>query len=158
TYWGDLRMPATMVGHVMSNLGTGTLPYAALVNSWSEPPYATIGLGTGTMASYCRPYQHLAYYEIDDQIRNFSLPPRGQKAFFTYLLGSIRRGGNVEVVMGDARLSMERPQRLAGEERSPFTLFPVLPTDYRVGTSGDDSDHASLPQSTMSPHREKYYK
>ena len=32
---------------------------AAASTCWSEPPYATIGLGTGTMASYGRPYQHV---------------------------------------------------------------------------------------------------
>ena len=43
------------------------------MTAWSEPPIATIGLGTGTMASYGRPYQQVHFYEIDNQILRFSL-------------------------------------------------------------------------------------
>src|SRR5437763_13289732 len=46
-YWADARMPAAVAGQVMSNLGTSALPMGGLVNLWSEPPFATIGLGTG---------------------------------------------------------------------------------------------------------------
>src|SRR5207244_3249140 len=69
------------------------------------------------------------FYEIDDNIRNFSLPPkiqsekgeetvnprflwRGKDPFFTYLTDALGRGANLEIIMGDARLSMakERPE------------------------------------------------
>ena len=52
----------------------GVFPVDAVAAAWSEPPFATIGLGTGTMASYGRPFQHVHYYEIDRQIRRLSLP------------------------------------------------------------------------------------
>jgi hypothetical protein len=120
-YTADARMPTAIVGHLMGDLGAGTLPIASFTNLWSEPPYATIGLGTGTMASYGRPYQHVHYYEIDNHIRKLSLPGnthfysydkaddiRG-KRYFTYLDGAIRRGSQVEVLMGDARLRMALP-------------------------------------------------
>ena len=70
---GDARLPAAMVGLGMTDLDSG-MPFNAIVNAWTEPPVATIGLGTGTMASYGRPYQHITFYEIDDQIRIFSEP------------------------------------------------------------------------------------
>jgi len=154
TYWGDLRMPATMVGNIAAMIGTGTLPNAALVNAYSEPPLATIGLGTGTMASYARPYGHFTYYEIDEQIRNFSLPPRGEKARFTYLMNAMKRGVNLEVIMGDARLSMERPQ---------LTLFPVLKYDTRLGVGTADDAEVELPdleawKNRLPKEREHYYK
>src|ERR1019366_6813845 len=57
TYWADTRMPASLAASVFADLGTGSLPMTTLVTAWSEPPIATIGLGTGTMASYGRPYQ-----------------------------------------------------------------------------------------------------
>jgi len=92
----------------------------AVIGTWSEPPYATIGLGTGTMASYGRPFQHVVFYEIDSQIRSFSLQdwrwPDGTKApWFNYLQDAMKRGSRLEVIMGDARLSMKQEDpKLAG--------------------------------------------
>ncbi len=120
-YYADARMPAAIVGNLLGDLQAGPLPLASFVNLWSEPPFATIGLGTGTMASYGRPYQHVHYYEIDNQIRKLSLPKKsyytyypqeekpGGKRWFTYLDQAIQRGSDVQVLMGDARLRMALP-------------------------------------------------
>jgi hypothetical protein len=118
TFWADARMPCTQIGQVVASLGVGNLPVANLVDAWSEPPYATIGLGTGTMASYSRPYQSLDYYEIDEKIRNMSLPTDGSGPFFTYLLSALQRGVNLDIIMGDARLTMqkENPRNLIRPE------------------------------------------
>jgi hypothetical protein len=124
TYWADARMPASLIGMGALNAGALNLPMEHLVDLWSEPPYATIGLGTGTMASYARPYHHCHFYEIDNLIRRLSLPvgglenyfalekmPREGKAYFTYLQESLRRGANLQVLMGDARLRMAQPYK-----------------------------------------------
>jgi hypothetical protein len=118
-YWADARMPCAIIGNLMGDLAGGVLPTASLVNMWSEPPYATVGLGTGTMASYGRPFQHVHYYEIDNHIRVLSLPRKayyhyydddpGGKRYFTYLHEAIERGSEVQVLMGDARLRMALP-------------------------------------------------
>jgi hypothetical protein len=161
TFWADARGPTATVG-LLATLGASPLPYDALLNAAvSEPPYATIGLGTGTMASYCRPYQHLTFYEIDRQIREFSLPPRGNRAFFTYLLGTMRRGANLEVIMGDARLTMEH--QLALTTSNPdIKIYPILPGDKRTGAEGEDPGgnrvSPTLTTSTMFQNRDHYYK
>ena len=139
TYWADARMPASLVGMGATPLGTGPLPMGQLVDLWSEPAYATIGLGTGTMASYGRPFQHVHYYEIDNHVRRLSLPldkkfkyyfskatlpdddlpftreayrgSKKPKTYFTYLKDAIRRGCEVQVLMGDARLRMDLPYK-----------------------------------------------
>ena len=114
TYWSDVRMPISLLGGLGGDLmvmGGGSmamLPLTPLVDTWSEPPYATIGLGTGTMASYARPYQILHFYEIDDRIKRLSLPKSGDP-YFTYLKGALDRGADVRVLMGDARLRMAQP-------------------------------------------------
>ncbi|MBI3408218.1 MAG: hypothetical protein HY040_07665 [Planctomycetes bacterium] len=122
TYGADLRLPASIVGLGAVPLGTANLPVEQLTACWSEPPYAVIGLGTGIMASYGRCLQHVTFYEIDDLIRHFSLPPNDRfllpdrdDPYFTYLIDAVRRGSNLEMVMGDARLSMaqERPEASA---------------------------------------------
>jgi hypothetical protein len=125
TFYADARLPVSMIGMGALPTGVGNLPLDQITNVWSEAPYATIGLGSGTMAGYGRWLQHVTYYEIDDNIRNFSLPPmikndkgeetpnpkflwRGKDPFFTYLSDTIGRGANLEVIMGDARLSMKK--------------------------------------------------
>ncbi len=106
--FSDTRMPAYLaaVGAGPNSFGlAGPLPVAQLAGLWSEPPYATIGLGTGTMASYGRPYQHVHFYEIDNHIRRFSLQ---DKPHFSYLRQAQKRGSLVQVLMGDARLRMQQ--------------------------------------------------
>ena len=120
-YHSDARMPASLIAMGGFSFGSN-LPLNQLVDLWSEPPYATIGLGTGTMASYARPYQHVHFYEIDNIIRRLSLPGPSLKNFFTrelaqlqsgttyftYLREALDRGAIVQVFMGDARLRMNQ--------------------------------------------------
>jgi thiaminase len=139
TYWADTRMPANLVTAAFADINSiaSTVPMTTLVAAWSEPPIATVGLGTGTMASYGRPYQHVHFYEIDNEVRLFSLavPTREMLAdyakdvgvyqayqkkkkddsrrdtFFNYLEQCVERGSTVQVLMGDARLRMALPYK-----------------------------------------------
>jgi hypothetical protein len=147
TYWADARLPASLVGSGAANFGM-LLPLPQIVSAWSEPAYATIGLGTGTMASYSRPFQHMTFYEIDQHIRNFSLPPEGRETYYTYVQGALRRGTKLEIIMGDARLTMSRDQ---------------LNTDgtyYVDDFSNADKHDARVPwkTSTSFNNRESYYR
>jgi hypothetical protein len=111
TYHSDARMPCVQIGQAVAGLGIGNLPFGNLVGLWCEPPFATIGLGTGTMASYGRPYQHVHFYEIDNQIRRLSLPEDGGETYFNYLKSAKDRHGEVQVLMGDARTRMHLPYK-----------------------------------------------
>jgi hypothetical protein len=57
-----------------------------------------VGLGTGTLATYGRPGDNFRIYEIDPQ--DWQLAAR----YFTYLADC---AGTIDVVIGDARLSLE---------------------------------------------------
>ncbi len=73
-----------------------------------------VGLGTGTMAAWGREGDLVRFYEIDPNVVVFA------RAYFTYLRDSRAR---VDVVMGDARLSLERGRaRLA---RDPYDVLVV---------------------------------
>ncbi len=66
----------------------------------------------------------------------------------------MRRGVNLEIIMGDARLSMEKPQ---------LTLFPVLKYDTRVGVGSADDDKVDYTdletwKNKLPKGREHYYK
>lgn len=158
TFYADARLPVSMIGLAAPPLGSACLPVDQITACWSEPPYATIGLGTGTMASYARWLQHVTFYEIDENIRNFSLPPNekflmdGKDPYFTYLADAIRRGANVEVVMGDARQSM-------AQERPEATAMYALP---ELGTPMPSAETPLYSKHTYTnpnlAKREKYYK
>lgn len=63
-----------------------------------------VGMGVGTLAAYARPSDYVRIYEIDPQVVHLA------DTYFTFLKDSPAR---IDVVMGDARLSLEReaPQR-----------------------------------------------
>jgi hypothetical protein len=74
-----------------------------------------VGLGTGTLASYCRPGDCIRFYEINADVVRFA------RTYFTYLPGCL---GRAEVALGDARISMEREM-----ERGERQQFDVLAID-----------------------------
>jgi hypothetical protein len=65
-----------------------------------------IGLGTGTLAAYARANDTFVFYEINPQV-----PPLTEQ-WFTFLSDARKRvaagKGSLAIVMGDARLSLER--------------------------------------------------
>jgi tetratricopeptide (TPR) repeat protein len=58
-----------------------------------------VGLGAGTLAAYGQPGDYLRFYEINPDVSRLAKSP------FTYLANC---KGKVDVVLGDARLSLER--------------------------------------------------
>ena len=58
-----------------------------------------VGLGAGTLAAYGRPGDTYRFYEINPEVERLA------RTWFTYLADS---AGDCEVVLGDARLSLER--------------------------------------------------
>ncbi len=85
-------------------------------NGEDTPPnqmnLAVIGLGTGTMACYARPDQNLTFYDIDPIVKRFSFDPGNNEPFpfFTYVQDARKRGAKLDLVLGDARLTMEKKQ------------------------------------------------
>lgn len=76
-----------------------------------------VGLGVGTLASYAKPGDYVRIYEINPDVIRLSL---GNPAFFSYLKNCL---GKVEVIPGDARLSMEK-EILEGQPQE-FDLLAV---------------------------------
>jgi hypothetical protein len=58
-----------------------------------------VGLGVGTTAAYGRGGDHLTFYEINPEVK------RQAETYFTYLADS---RADVDIVLGDGRLSLER--------------------------------------------------
>ncbi|HTQ06348.1 MAG TPA: fused MFS/spermidine synthase [Polyangiaceae bacterium] len=84
SYYGDV----SGVGRTLSYFGA--LP---------ELRVGAVGLGVGTLAHYVHAGQHLRFYEINPEVVRLA------RTHFTYLA---RCGAACDVVLGDARLSLER--------------------------------------------------
>lgn len=88
--------PTGPMGDVMTRTPQGT----------SARPVGFIGLGTGSLTGYAKPGQSVTVYEIDPAIRRIAENP----AYFTYVTDARRRGADVNIVMGDARLRLEEAE------------------------------------------------
>ncbi len=102
TFWADVRLPASLVSQGFSQ---PFIPTSQLVNLWSEPPVAVLGLGAGIPASYVRPLQTMHFYERDEVLIPLSLPKQGNP-HFTYILDATKRGGNIKIIPGKERQSL----------------------------------------------------
>jgi hypothetical protein len=67
----------------------------------SKVRVAVVGLGIGTLAAYARPGDHFTFYEINPAVTEMA------EKYFFYLQDARDRGAEVEIVMGDARLTLD---------------------------------------------------
>ena len=87
------RIPTTYFGY-----GTGA-SLAIKSNAHSRQRVGVVGLGAGTLAAYARPGDFYRFYELNPAVVRLA------RSDFTYLSDSPAK---VEIVLGDARLSLER--------------------------------------------------
>ncbi|WP_299645210.1 fused MFS/spermidine synthase [uncultured Chloroflexus sp.] len=77
-----------------------------------------IGLGVGTLAAYGQKGDVYRFYEINPLVISIA---QGEHGFFSFLSDSQERGVTIEIVSGDARLSLE--QELARGEAQSYDLI-----------------------------------
>jgi hypothetical protein len=76
-----------------------------------------VGLGVGTIAAYGQPGDYIRYYEINPAVIAIASDPHG---YFTFLRDSQAK---IEIVPGDARLSME--QETANHHSEQFDVLAI---------------------------------
>jgi len=91
-----------------------------VIRNWPQHPIRVglVGMGVGTLAALARPGDVYRFYEINVDVYKLS---SGKHPYFTFLDDS---PGRIEVVLGDARLSLEREAR-----QREFQKFDVLVLD-----------------------------
>ena len=107
-YPGDARLPASLIGL------QAVSPWAQLVATQSQPPFAVLGLGTGTLAVHAQPFQQVDFFEIDPMVKRLSVPPSGkaEDLVFYYVDDALHRGAKLDIILGDGRLKIkEAPER-----------------------------------------------
>jgi spermidine synthase len=90
------RLPTTYYGE-------GTAPALVVARLQSRPAVriGVVGMGVGTLATYARPSDTVRFYEINPQVDLIA------REFFTFLSDC---RGHCDVVLGDARLALEREE------------------------------------------------
>ncbi len=84
--------PRTPIGQVFRGLGAKK----------PDLRIGAVGLGTGSVAAYVRPADHLTFFEIDPLVQRVSGDPK----YFSYTTECAK--GRVDYVIGDARLTLAR--------------------------------------------------
>ncbi len=114
--------------------------FMMVYNGADTPPekmnIAVIGLGTGTMACYARPGQHLTFYDIDPVVKRLSFDEGESLSLFHLRPGCPRARGELDLVMGDARLTMEKKQ-LKDSDKYGIIVVDAFSSD----AIPDPSDH-----------------
>ena len=77
-----------------------------------------IGMGVGTLSGYCRPNDHFRYYELNPDVARIA------ETYFSYNAHCRELGGNIDVVLGDGRLSLQKELTMNSSQK-----FDVLVID-----------------------------
>ncbi len=104
-----------------SGLGLAILNHPRRQSGATPMRIGGVGLGIGTIAAYGRPGDYVRFYEINPEVLRLA----HETEYFSYLRTSAAR---VEVILGDARLSMERELEQGGSQQ-----FDVLVLDAFSG-------------------------
>jgi hypothetical protein len=94
-------------------------------NTDPKRPVGLIGLGTGTMACYGLPGQKMTFYDIDPVVKKIAFDT---DHYFTYVADARERGVDVDLILGDARLTLKRND-LKGDDRYGILVVDAFSSD-----------------------------
>jgi hypothetical protein len=97
--WTDPRRRHEPTAYYGPGSGVGLALRQLIDENAPSRHIGAVGLGVGTIVTYGRPQDQFRFYEIDMEVDRLA------REFFTYMDDAVSA---VEVVSGDARLSMER--------------------------------------------------
>jgi hypothetical protein len=84
---------------------------------------AVIGLGTGSMAAHASKGDDFTFYDIDPKVVKVA------RTYFTYLEKNRAGAENTHVVLGDARISMERELKEKGSQNYDVIVLDAFSSD-----------------------------
>jgi SAM-dependent methyltransferase len=87
---------------------------------------AVIGLGTGSMAAYAASGDRYTFYEIDRMVKAISFD---QTTYFSFVKDAQQRGADVDIVLGDARLSLDRERETKPDQKFDLIVVDAFSSD-----------------------------
>jgi hypothetical protein len=118
----DANLRDTPTSYYSRNSGAGL----AILNN---PHYGDsmqvgiLGLGAGTLAAYGQPGDRYRFYEINQEMVNLA---NGQAGYFSFLQDSL---AGIEVVVGDARLSLEKELKAGMQNNFDILILDTFSSD-----------------------------
>lgn len=82
-----------------------------------------VGLGTGTTAAFGEKGDYVRIYEINSEVKRIAT------SHFTFVNDTRTNGGTVDIIMGDARLSMEAELRAGQPQRLDVLALDAFSSD-----------------------------
>lgn len=82
-----------------------------------------IGLGAGTMAAYCLPGDYFRFYEINPEVISIN------EKYFTFISHCREVGGKVDIILGDARLSLKNEQLSGNLQKFDILIVDAFTDD-----------------------------
>jgi spermidine synthase len=114
-------------------------PIGQIIAQTNPRRIAVVGLGVGSLAAYADAKTTLVFYEIDPTVRWIA----ADSGYFTFIQSARRRGANVRIVLGDARLTLAR---------APADSYDLLVID---AFSGDAVPIHLLTREAMAIYRDR---
>ncbi|MCE9563528.1 MAG: fused MFS/spermidine synthase [Planctomycetes bacterium] len=87
-----------------------------------KAPFAMVGLGTGSVSCYARQGQNITFYEIDPAVKHLVADT---DKYFSYVTDAKKRGANLDLRMGDARLKLKE----ATDQKYALLLVDAFSSD-----------------------------
>lgn len=81
--------------------GAGRL-FSQFGSSWSE--IGAVGLGIGALSAYVKPNQSMTFFEIDSMVVRIA----ENEKYFTFVNDARKKSVEIKVILGDARLNLNR--------------------------------------------------
>lgn len=119
-----------------------------------------VGLGVGTLAAYARANDQFVFYEINPQVRQLA------EKYFTFLRDAdemLKHGsGQLDIVMGDGRLSLERELSTLPPRRFQVLVIDAfsgdaIPTHLITREAGDIYSRQLDSQGVLAFHVSNHY-
>ncbi len=147
----DVRLAASVIGANAAFVSGLSFPSAPLACAWSEPPFAVVGMGTGTLFAYAHPYQLVDAFELDPAIVGMSTET---PATFHHFQKALDRGVSASITLGDGRRALAKP----GRERFYQAIFVdvfnsnAIPPHMVTMEAIEDYFHSLAPEGVVCIH------
>ena len=120
--YADFELRSEPIGYFSSSSGIGR-QLETMADREGSLRVGVLGLGAGTLAAYGREGDVYRFYEIDPQVINYA---QGDGGYFSYLRDS---PAQIDVIAGDARLSLERELQRGKAQKYDILILDVFSGD-----------------------------